>query len=230
LTFKLPDLPYPHDALAPHMSAETLKYHHGKHHDGYVRKLNDAIEGTSLTDLLLEEIIQKTADDEDHVGVFNNAAQVWNHSFFWRCMTPNGGGRPEGELNRQIDADFGSFEAFREAFQDAATGQFGSGWAWLVSEAGKLQVVSTPNAITPKVQGQQALLTCDIWEHAYYLDYQNDRPRFVENFLDHLVNWEFVAEQFEMQGEGSSTAARRYRGAQEAFARSGEGTGSRWER
>lgn len=220
MTFRLPDLPYALDALAPHMSAETLKYHHGKHHAGYVKKLNDAVEGTGLADLSLEEIIHKTADDEDQVGVFNNAAQVWNHGFFWRCMTPGGGGRPEGELARQIDADFGSFDAFREAFREAATGRFGSGWAWLVSEGGKLKVVSTPNAVPPMTHGQQALLTCDVWEHAYYLDYQNERPRFVETFLDHLVNWDFVAERFEMQGEGNSTAARRYRDAQEAFARS----------
>jgi len=220
LTFKLPDLPYAYDALSPHMSAETLKYHHGKHHAGYVKKLNDSIEGTRLADLSLEELIHKTADDEDYVGLFNNAAQVWNHSFFWQCMAPGGGGGPDGQLSRQIEADFGGSEAFREAFQDAATGQFGSGWAWLVSVAGKLQIVSTPNAVPPMVLGKRALLTCDVWEHAYYLDYQNERPRFVEAFLDHLVNWDFVAEQFEIQDEGGSAAARRSRDAQEPFAQS----------
>ena len=220
MTFELPDLSYPHDALAPHMSAETLRYHHGKHHAGYVSKLNEAIEGTGFADLSLEEVIQETADRPQHADVFNNAAQVWNHSFFWQCMRPDGGGRPEGELARQIDADFGSIQAFQQSFEDAATGQFGSGWAWLVLEAGKLRAISTPNAEPPMVRGQQALLTCDVWEHAYYLDYQNDRPRFVKTFLDHLVNWDFVAEQFAMQGEGGSTAARRYRDAQGAFVRS----------
>jgi Fe-Mn family superoxide dismutase len=202
------------------MSAETLRYHHDKHHDGYVKKLNDAVAGTDLADVSLEEIIQETARKAEHVGVFNNAAQVWNHSFFWQCMTPDGGGRPDGELARQFDADFGSFDAFEQAFQDAATGQFGSGWAWLVLEAGKLRAISTANAEPPMVRGQQALLTCDVWEHAYYLDYQNDRPRFVRTFLDNLVNWEFVAEQFAMQGEGASTAERRYNQAQGVFARS----------
>ena len=205
MNFTLPDLPFPPDALAPHMSAETLQYHHGKHHAGYVRKLNQAVEGTGLANLSLEEIILKTADEAEHTGVFNNAAQVWNHSFFWHCLSPKGGGKPDGELSRQIDEDFGSFDTFREAFLDAATGQFGSGWAWLVSEAGKLKVVSTANAVTPMVNGQQALLTCDVWEHAYYLDYQNKRSRFVENFLDHLVNWEFVNEQFQLPGEGASS-------------------------
>jgi Fe-Mn family superoxide dismutase len=182
------------------MSAETLQYHHGKHHDGYVRKLNDAIKGSEFADLSLEDVIQGTARRAEHVGLFNNAAQVWNHSFFWQCMRPDGGGRPNGQLARQIDADFGSFEAFHQAFRDAATGQFGSGWAWLVLEAGKLRVASTANAEPPMVRGQKALLTCDVWEHAYYLDYQNERPRFVKTFLDNLVNWDFAAEQFDMHG------------------------------
>ena len=218
MTVELPQLPYALDDLAPYMSAKTLIYHHGKHHRAYVSKLNDAIEGTRFSELSLGEIIQETADDADFGGIFNNAAQAWNHSFFWQCMTPNGGGRPEGELARQIDADFGSFDAFRTEFEDAAAGHFGSGWAWLVLDAGKLRVVSTANAVTPMVHGQQALLTCDVWEHAYYLDYRNERPRFVESFLDHLVNWEFVSRQFAMQGEGGSTSARRYCEAQEDFA------------
>ncbi len=196
MKFELPDLPYPQDALAPHMSAETLKYHHGKHHRGYVDSLNDAVEGTNLAGLSLEEIILKTVDDEDQVDVFNNAAQAWNHSFFWRCMAPDGGGPAPEDILRQIDADFGSFEKFGQAFRDVATGQFGSGWAWLVLDSGHLRVVATPNAIPPMVMGQQALLTCDVWEHAYYLDHKNDRTRFVETFLEHLVNWAFVSEQF----------------------------------
>ncbi len=197
MTFQLPELPYPQDGLAPHMSAETLKYHHGKHHRGYVDSLNDAVKGSNLASLSLEEIILNTVDDEDHVNVFNNAAQIWNHSFFWRCMTPDGGGRAPGNVLRQIDSDFGSFEKFRQGFVDAATGQFGSGWAWLVLDSGHLRVVATPNAVPPMVTGQQALLTCDVWEHAYYLDHKNDRSRFVETFLEHLVNWEFVSEQFD---------------------------------
>lgn len=221
MKFKLPDLPYEKDALEPHMSAKTLEFHHGKHHAGYVQKLNDAIDGTDLDGLSLEEIIQKTASDDAQAGVFNNAAQVWNHSFFWQCMKPNGGGRPDGELGRLIDDEFGDFESFRQSFLDAATGQFGSGWAWLVLEGGHLRVVSTPNAVPPMVHGQQALLTCDVWEHAYYLDYQNDRPNFVETFWDNLVDWDFVAEQLTMQGEGNSVAAGRYRKAQEDFAQSG---------
>lgn len=204
------------------MSAKTLEFHHGKHHAGYVQKLNDAIEGTDLENLSLEEIIQKTADDDEKTGVFNNAAQVWNHSFFWQCMTPNGGGEPDGELAQRIEKDFGEFDSFRQKFIDAASGQFGSGWTWLVLEGGQLRVVSTSNAVPPMVHGQQALLTCDVWEHAYYLDYQNDRGKFVETFCDNLVNWDFVADQFASQGEGNSAAAGRYRKAQEEFAQSGK--------
>lgn len=221
MTFKLPDLPFPHDALAPHMSAKTLSFHHGKHHKAYVDKLNAAIEGTDYKDTKLEEIIQKTAGDAERKAVFNNAAQHWNHSFFWSCLTADGGGRPDGELARQIDSEFGSFNKFKKAFGDAATGQFGSGWAWLVVDNGKLKVTATANAELPLMFGQNALLTCDLWEHAYYLDYQNRRPDFVEAFLNNLVNWQFAGERFERQGEGNSTAAKRFREAQESFAAAG---------
>lgn len=196
MIFQLTDLPYPHEALEPHMSAETLRYHHGKHHASYVNKLNAALDGTDLMKSPLETIILKSAEDEAKDGLFNNAAQVWNHDFFWRCMAPDGGGRPTDDLASAIDAAFGDFATFRKVFLDTATGQFGSGWAWLVADNGNLRVVATPNAVSPMVNGQHALLTCDVWEHAYYLDYQNDRPRFVETFLDHLVNWQFVASQF----------------------------------
>ena len=196
MTFQLTDLPYPHEALEPHMSAETLRYHHGKHHASYVNKLNAVLDDTDLTQSPLETIILKSSEDEAKTGIFNNAAQVWNHDFFWRCMAPDGGGRPTGDLASAIEGAFGNFEAFRQAFLDAATGQFGSGWAWLVADNGNLRVVATPNAVPPMVKGQQALLTCDVWEHAYYLDYQNERPRFVETFLDHLADWQFVAGQF----------------------------------
>jgi Fe-Mn family superoxide dismutase len=190
------DLPYDQDALAPHMSAETLKFHHGKHHATYVSKLNDAIKDTPMADLSLEEIIEKAAGDDAKSGLFNNAAQVWNHDFFWNCMKPGGGGKPDGELLSQIESDFGSFDSFAEEFKAAAAGRFGSGWAWLVLQDGKLNVVSTQNADLPMVHGQKALLTCDVWEHAYYLDYQNERPRFVASFLDNLVNWDYVASQY----------------------------------
>ena len=196
MTFQLTDLPYPHEALEPHMSAETLRYHHGKHHASYVNKLNAVLDDTDLTQSPLETIILKSSEDEAKTGIFNNAAQVWNHDFFWRCMAPDGGGRPTCDLGSARDVAFGNFEAFRQAFLDAATGQFGSGWAWLVADNGNLRVVATPNAVPPMVKGQQALLTCDVWEHAYYLDYQNERPRFVETFLDHLADWQFVAGQF----------------------------------
>jgi Fe-Mn family superoxide dismutase len=199
LAFHLIDLPYSQGALAPHMSAETIEFHYGKHHAGYVSKLNDVIKDTAFADLSLEDIIKKAAGDDALGGLFNNAAQVWNHDFFWNCLSPNGGGKPEGELLAQIESDFVGFDGFLEAFKKAATGQFGSGWAWLVRTNGKLDVISTQNAIPPMVQGQQALLTCDVWEHAYYLDYRNERPRFVSTFLEHLVNWDFVAEQYDAQ-------------------------------
>ena len=218
MAFKLPDLPYAYDALEPHVSAETLHFHHDKHHKTYLEKLNDAVKGTPLADRTLEEVIVEVADDPERKSLFNNAAQSWSHSFYWRCMSPSGGGEPEGELARQIERDFGSFDKLRESFIDAAAGQFGSGWAWLVRDAGRLEVIATPNAVLPMVQGGQALLACDVWEHAYYLDYQNERPTYLEAFFDKLVDWRFVAEQFALQGEGDHTAARRFREEQEAFA------------
>lgn len=196
MAFKLPDLPYAKDALEPHMSARTLEFHHGKHHAGYVDKLNAAIEGTDLADKSLEDIIRATENDASKSGVFNNAAQVWNHTFFWNSMSPNGGGKPSGDIADRIGQCFeGGYDGFRTAFADAAKGQFGSGWAWLVAKGGKLEIRKTPNAHTPVTEsGVTPLLTLDVWEHAYYLDYQNKRPDFIEAYLDHLVNWDFAAE------------------------------------
>jgi Fe-Mn family superoxide dismutase len=193
MAFELPVLPFAEDALEPYYSARTLSFHHGKHHKAYVDNLNKLIAGTELESKTLEEIILLAAGDAAKAGLFNNSAQVWNHTFFWHCMKPGGGGKPTGKLAKDIDAAFGSYEKFAELFKAAAVGRFGSGWAWLVLEGGELKIVSTPNAETPLAKGQKALLTVDVWEHAYYLDYQNRRPDFVQAFLDHLVNWDFVA-------------------------------------
>ena len=222
MAFELPTLPFAYDALRPHMSEHTLRHHYGKHHKTYVEKLNIEIEGTPYAEMKLKEIIQKAVGEPNDKEIFNNAAQHWNHAFFWNCMTPGGGGQPEGAVARQIDADFGSFGKFAGDFVAAATGQFGSGWAWLILANGRLTIAATPNAETPMIHGHRALLTCDVWEHAYYLDYKNQRDEFVTTFLRHLVNWDFVAEQFALQGEGSSVAARSYRDAQHDFARSGK--------
>ena len=185
-------LPYPMDALAPHMSAETLEYHYGRHHKGYADKLDALLEDSDLKSESLETIVTQAKDMPGGAAIFNNAAQCWNHDFFWQCLAP-GGGRPGGALARRIDDSFGSFGAFRQAFAEAANGQFGSGWAWLVRERdGALGVVATPNAVPPFVNGLTPLLTCDVWEHAYYIDYRNDRARFVDTFLDNLANWEFA--------------------------------------
>ncbi|MGK2286621.1 superoxide dismutase [Pedomonas sp. V897] len=192
MAFTLPDLPYPANALEPHMSANTLGFHHGKHHAAYVTNLNNLIKGTDLENKSLEEIILAVAGDASKAGIFNNAAQVWNHTFFWNGMKPNGGGKPTGAIAEKIDADLGGYDKFVEQFKAAATTQFGSGWAWLVLDNGKLAITKTGNADLPLAHGQKALLTCDVWEHAYYLDYQNRRPDFVQAFLDHLVNWDFV--------------------------------------
>ncbi len=193
--FTLPALPYAQDALEPHISARTLSVHHGKHHQAYVDNLNKLVAGTPMADLPLEEIIRRTAGKPDQTGLFNNAAQVWNHTFFWNSMQPNGGGAPTGKLAERINASFGGFDAFKTAFSEAAMTQFGSGWAWLVQEGDTLKIVKTSNADTPLAHGQTALLTCDVWEHAYYLDYQNRRKDFVQAFLDHLANWDFAASQ-----------------------------------
>jgi Fe-Mn family superoxide dismutase len=189
MAFTLPPLPYDKNALAPHMSAETLDYHHGKHHKAYVDNLNKLIEGKPEEKKSLEEIIKSSEGP-----LFNNAAQIWNHTFFWSSLKPGGGGQPTGDLAQAITRDFGSYEKFAEAFTAAATTQFGSGWAWLVLEGGKLAVTKTANADLPLKHGQKALLTLDVWEHAYYIDHRNARPKFIETFLKSLANWEFATE------------------------------------
>jgi Fe-Mn family superoxide dismutase len=191
MAHQLPDLPYAENALEPHISAETLRFHHGKHHAAYVANLNKLIAGTDLEPLGLEEVIRKAEG-----GVFNNAAQIFNHTFYWSCPTPNGAGKPSGALAAAIDREFGSFDAFKEKFSQTAITTFGSGWGWLVKNAdGSLGLLSTSNAGTPLTTGQTPLLTCDVWEHAYYIDYRNARPDYVKAFWE-LVNWEFVAKNF----------------------------------
>lgn len=222
MTFKLRPLPYAKNALAPSISERTMEFHYEKHHGGYVNKLNAALEGKDLGKSdSLEEIIHKSYKDESAKGVFNNAAQVWNHDFFWRSMAPNGGGEPGGKLGDAIKSTFGSYDQFCSSFVEKAGAQFGSGWAWLVNDLGKLKIVTTPNAVTPIVEGQSPLMTCDVWEHAYYLDYQNDRPGFVKTFLDKLVNWEFAAERFSQQGDGDEGGQRRFREQEEKYAHAG---------
>ena len=189
----LPALPYGLDALEPNISRSTLEFHHGKHHAAYVTNLNNLVAGTDLEAKSLEDTITAVAGDAGKAGVFNNAAQVWNHSFYWQCMKPGGGGQPSGALAEKINADFGSFEAFVEQFKAAGATQFGSGWAWLVLDGGTLKVTKTANADLPLAHGQTALLTMDVWEHAYYLDYQNRRPDYMTTYLEKLVNWDFVA-------------------------------------
>lgn len=187
MTFTLPQLPYAMDALAPHISKETLEYHYGKHHQAYVTNLNKLIDGTEFAAMDLEAIIMKAKG-----GIFNNAAQVWNHSFYWHCMSPDGGAEPQGKLAEAIKHSFGSFAEFKEQFTQTAISTFGSGWAWLVQDqAGDLKIISTSNAGTPMTEGLRALLTCDVWEHAYYIDYRNLRPDYLKAFWS-LVNWEFV--------------------------------------
>jgi Fe-Mn family superoxide dismutase len=187
----LPPLPYAKNALEPTISAETLEFHYGKHHQAYVTNLNNLIKGTEFENSSLEEIITKSSG-----GIFNNAAQVWNHTFYWNCLKPNGGGAPSGELAAAIDKAFGSLEDFKKQFSQKAVTTFGSGWAWLVkNKDGSVSIESTSNADTPMTKGQKALLTCDVWEHAYYIDYRNARPKYVEEFWN-IVNWDFVAANF----------------------------------
>ena len=194
MAFEQAPLPFAMDALEPYgMKAETFEYHYGKHHKAYVDNLNKLTEGTDLASKSLEEVIKATYNDASKAGIFNNAAQVWNHTFFWNSLKPGGGGEPTGELAARIAKDFGSYAAFKEAFTTAATTQFGSGWAWLVEDNGVLKVTKTPNAVNPIAEGQKPLLTLDVWEHAYYIDFKNARPAFIANFLDKLVNWDFVA-------------------------------------
>ena len=190
--YKLPPLPYPENALEPFISARTLSFHYGKHHQGYVNNTNRLVAGTDMADLSLVELVKKAAGLKDK-ALFNNAAQAWNHAFYWQGMKPQGGGKPEGKLMDRIKKDFGSFEDFREGLTGAATGQFGSGWAWLVLDGDSLKVTNTLNADTPLAHGRKPLLTVDVWEHAYYLDYQNRRGDYVKAFLDNLVNWSFVS-------------------------------------
>jgi Fe-Mn family superoxide dismutase len=192
MAFTLPDLPYPQDALAPHMGVETLQLHHGKHHQTYVTNLNNLIEGTDLASKSLEEIVVASHKDPAKAGIFNNAGQHWNHSLFWRVMKKNGGGNPGGELAKRIDASFGSFDAFKEQFKTAGVTQFGSGWAWLSLDGDTLKVTKSPNGSNPLVDGMRPILGVDVWEHAYYLDYRNRRPDYIAAFLNHLVNWEEV--------------------------------------
>jgi superoxide dismutase, Fe-Mn family len=194
MAFTQPALPFASNALEHKgMKAETFEYHYGKHHKAYVDNLNKLVEGSDLASKSLEEVIQIAFKDSSKAGIFNNAAQVWNHSFFWNCLSPNGGGTPTGELAARIEKDFGSFDKFKEEFSNAAATQFGSGWAWLVDDGGTLKVMKTPNAENPLAHGKKALLTIDVWEHAYYIDFKNARPGFIKNFLDNLVNWDFVA-------------------------------------
>lgn len=191
MTFELPALPYAKSALAPHISEETLEYHYGKHHQAYVTNLNNLTAGSDLASKSLEDLIRTQKG-----GIFNNAAQVWNHTFYWNSLSPNGGGEPTGNLAAAINASFGSFAAFKEQFSKAAVGQFGSGWAWLVKDAsGKLSIEATSNADCPLQTGKTAILTCDVWEHAYYIDYRNARAKYVEAFWS-LVNWDFAVKNF----------------------------------
>ena len=188
----LPALPFAKNALAPHMSEETFDYHYGKHHQAYVTNLNNLIKGTEFENASLEEIVKKSSG-----GIYNNSAQIWNHTFFWNCLSPNGGGEPSGALAAAINAKWGSYEEFKKAFQTSAVGNFGSGWTWLVKKAdGSVDIVNMGAAGTPLTTGDTALLTIDVWEHAYYIDHRNARPKFVETFLNHLVNWEFAAKNF----------------------------------
>jgi Fe-Mn family superoxide dismutase len=193
MAYELPVLPYDYTALEPHISKSTLEFHHDKHHAAYVNNFNSAVAGTDLDQMAIEDVIKAVAGQADKVGIFNNAAQAWNHSFYWNCIKPGGGGQPTGDLAAKIDADFGSFEAFVEAFKAAGATQFGSGWAWLVLDGGTLKVTKTGNADNPLTQGQVPLLTMDVWEHAYYLDYQNKRPDYMTTFVNSLINWDFVA-------------------------------------
>ncbi len=189
MAFELPALPYAQDALAPHISAETLEYHYGKHHQTYVTNLNNLVKGTEFEEASLEDVILKSDG-----GLFNNSAQVWNHTFYWNSMKPGGGGAPTGEIADAINSAFGSYDDFKAKFAEAATTQFGSGWAWLVDSGSGLEIMKTANADLPLKHSSKALLTIDVWEHAYYIDFRNARPNYISTFLDHLVNWDFAAQ------------------------------------
>jgi Fe-Mn family superoxide dismutase len=193
MAYELPPLPYSYDALEPHISKATLEFHHDKHHAAYVKKYNAAVEGTDMASKPIEDVVKAVAGNPEKSGIFNNGAQAWNHTFYWNCMKPGGGGTPTGEIAKKIESDFGSYEAFADAFKSAGGTQFGSGWAWLVLDGDTLKVTKTLNADNPLPHGQTPLLTMDVWEHAYYLDYQNKRPDYMDSFLKHVVNWDFVA-------------------------------------
>ena len=190
----LPDLPFGPKDLAPVISAETLEYHHGKHHAGYVNKVNAAIEGTANAELSLEDLIKKTAGETNEKGLFNNAAQVWNHSFYWNCLSPSGGGDPSGSIGKAINDSFGGYAEFKTQFSKAAATQFGSGWAWVVKTDNGIAIETTANADTPIAHGKTAVLTLDVWEHAYYVDYRNARPKYIEEFWK-IVNWDHASKQ-----------------------------------
>ena len=197
MSFTLPELPYSLDALGPHISSRTLEFHHGKHHNTYLVNLNKLIQDTDLAGETLENIIKKTAGDTSKTGIFNNAAQVWNHTFYWNSIKPGGGGKPAGAIADKINSDLGGYDAFVDQFKTAGLTQFGSGWAWLVLNQGRMEVMKTPNADTPLAHGLKPLLTMDVWEHAYYLDYQNRRPDYIDAFINSLINWEFASSMLE---------------------------------
>jgi Fe-Mn family superoxide dismutase len=215
--FTLMPLPFPSNALEPAMSRDTLETHHGKHHKTYVEKLNKLVAKTQFADASLEDIIQKTYDDTKSRSIFNNAAQVWNHEFFWHSMMPGGGGAPDGKIAREIASCFGSFGAFSDKFIEAASEHFASGYAWLVRTPNGLHILTTDNAATPILWGFKPLLCCDLWEHAYYLDYRNERKRFLEQFLDNLVNWKFAEDRMALEIEPHRLARTRLEREQDAF-------------
>lgn len=196
MAYSQPALPYADNALAPHISTETIGFHYGKHHATYIKKYNDMVAGTPFDDQNIEDVIVATANNPEKAGLFNNGAQAWNHSFYWNSLSPNGGGKPSGEIAGKIDADFGHYDAFKEELANAAATQFGSGWAWLVLDKGQLKVVKTANAQTPLTSGMIPILTIDVWEHAYYLDFQNRRPDYVAAVIDDLLNWDFASQNF----------------------------------
>lgn len=196
MAYSQPALPYADNALAPHISTETIGFHYGKHHATYIKKYNDMVAGTPLDDQNIEDVIVATANNPEKAGLFNNGAQAWNHSFYWNSLSPNGGGKPSGEIAGKIDTDFGNYDAFKEELANAAATQFGSGWAWLVLDKGQLKVVKTANAQTPLTSGMIPILTIDVWEHAYYLDFQNRRPDYVAAVINDLLNWDFASQNF----------------------------------
>ena len=205
--FQLPPLPWAENALDPVISANTISFHYGKHHAAYVKKLNELVAGTRYAQMPLERVIVETAGHPDSQKLFNQAAQAWNHTFFWNCLTAKAGGKPSGDLASRIDAELGGYDKFKEDFIKAAVECFGSGWAWLADHNGRLQIIALPNAGTPLANGATPLLTVDVWEHAYYLDYQNERPKFVTAVVDKLLNWKFAAEQLEKAKSQSRKAA-----------------------